>query len=158
MLRPLYRSRQALQALLPRVEAGELELARGLLSEEEARLFFSMERRDQRHGLEVARRLRQVTDDMPVLIAALLHDCGKGRVRLWLRILNVLWPAAVARLAVEGERWRGAAYRLRHHAELGATMAREAGCSETTVRLIHGHIEPEEAWQYELLRAADDRS
>jgi hypothetical protein len=37
-------------------------------------------------------------------------------------------------------------------------MAREAGCSETTVRLIHGHIESEEAWQYELLRAADDKS
>jgi hypothetical protein len=61
-------------------------------------------------------------------------------------------------LAAEGLGFRGAAHRLRHHAELGAAMAREAGCSETTVRLIHGHVEPEEAWQHALLQAADDAS
>jgi hypothetical protein len=158
MLRPLYRSRQALHALRPRIEDGELALARQTLSQAEARLFFAMERRDQRHALEVARRLREHTDDGAVLVAALLHDCGKGPVPLWLRVLNVLSPGAVRLLAAEGSGWRGAAYRLRHHAELGAAMAREAGCGETTVRLIHGHIEPEEAWQYELLVAADDAS
>jgi hypothetical protein len=158
MLRPLYRSRQALHALRPRIEDGELALARQTLSQAEARLFFAMERRDQRHALEVARRLCEHTDDGAVLVAALLHDCGKGPVPLWLRVLNVLSPGAVRLLAAEGSGWRGAAYRLRHHAELGAAMAREAGCGETTVRLIHGHIEPEEAWQYELLVAADDAS
>jgi hypothetical protein len=158
MLRPLYRSRQALHALRPRIEDGELALARQTLSQAEARLFFAMERRDQRHALEVARRLREHTDDGAVLVAALLHDCGKGPVPLWLRVLNVLSPGAVRLLAAEGSGWRGAAYRLRHHAELGAAMAREAGSGETTVRLIHGHIEPEEAWQYELLVAADDAS
>jgi hypothetical protein len=158
MLRPLYRSRQALHALRPRIEDGELALARQTLSQAEARLFFAMERRDQRHALEVARRLCEHTDDGAVLVAALLHDCGKGRVPLWLRVLNVLSPGAVRLLAAEGSGWRGAAYRLRHHAELGAAMAREAGCGETTVRLILGHIEPEEAWQYELLVAADDAS
>jgi putative nucleotidyltransferase with HDIG domain len=117
-----------------------------------------MERRDQRHGLEVARRLRLGTDDRSLLVAALLHDCGKGRVPLWLRILNVLSPGVVDRLAAEGDGWRAAAHRLRRHAELGAAMAQEAGCSQTTVRLIRGHIEPEEAWQHALLVAADDAS
>jgi hypothetical protein len=117
-----------------------------------------MERRDQRHALEVTTRLHVATDDRSLLVAALLHDCGKGSVPIWLRVLNVLSPGATRLLAAEGRGWRGAAYRLRHHAELGAGMAREAGCSEMTVRLIDGHIEPEEAWRHALLLAADDAS
>lgn len=158
MFRPLYRSRQVLHALRPKIDPGELDFAREVLSAAEADLFFAMERRDQRHALEVAMRLRRGTDDRTLLVAALLHDCGKGSVPVWLRILNVLSPAATDLLAAEGHGWRGAAHRLRHHAELGAVKARDAGCSETTVRLIHGHVEPEEAWQHVLLRAADDAS
>ncbi|HEU0073683.1 MAG TPA: HD domain-containing protein [Dehalococcoidia bacterium] len=158
MFRPLYRSRQVLQALRPQIDAGELDFAREMMSAAEADLFFAMERRDQRHALEVAMRLRRGTDDRTLLVAALLHDCGKGSVPVWLRILNVLSPAATDLLAAEGRGWRGAAHRLRHHAELGALKARDAGCTETAVRLIQGHVEPEEAWQHVLLRAADDAS
>jgi hypothetical protein len=147
-----------LHALRPRIDESEVEFARGLLSEAESVLFFAMERRDQRHALEVTRRLRLGTDDRSLLVAALLHDCGKGGVPVWLRVLNVMSPAAVGRMAANGTGWRGAAYRLRRHAEIGAELAREAGCSEMTVRLIHGHIEPEEAWQHALLVAADDAS
>jgi HD domain len=158
VLRPLYRSRQVLHALRPHIEPDELDAARELLSEPEARLFFAMERRDQRHGLEVAGRLRQSADDRSLLVAALLHDCGKGSVPVWLRIINVLSPGVVDAVAANGRGWRGSAYRLRHHAELGATMAREAGCAPLTVRLILGRVEPEEARQLELLTTADDAS
>jgi HD domain len=158
MFRPLYRSRQVLHALRPQIDPGDLDFAREVLSEAEAGLFFAMERRDQRHALEVATRLRRGTDDRTLLVAALLHDCGKGSVPVWLRILNVVWPAAMGLGAAESGGWRGAAYRLRHHAELGSVKARAAGCSETTVRLIQGHVEPEEAWQHVLLKAADDAS
>jgi predicted HD phosphohydrolase len=144
-----------LHALRPRIDGDELSQARELLSEHESRLFFAMERRDQRHALEVMRRLRESTEDRPILAAALLHDCGKGSVPVWLRVLNVLAPALVQGLSRAGS---GAAYRLRHHAELGATMAEAAGSSPTTVRLIRGHIEPDEAWMHELLIAADDAS
>jgi hypothetical protein len=147
-----------MQAVWPRIPASDIEFARGLLSEPEARLFFAMERRDQRHALEVARLLRRGTGDRAVLTAALLHDCGKGSVPVWLRILNVLSPAVVRAIAAEGRGWRGAAYRLRHHAELGAGLAREAGCPDMTVRMINGHVQPDEAWQYALLLAADDAS
>jgi HD domain len=158
VLRPFYRSKQVLQALRPRIAADELDTARELLSEPQQRLFFAMERRDQRHALEVARRLRESTDEGPVLVAALLHDCGKGSVPVWLRILNVLSPVAVDVLASDGGGWRGSAYRLRHHAALGAEMAREADCEPLTVRLIDGHVGPEDTRQLELLHAADDAS
>lgn len=147
-----------MHALRPQIDAAELEFARELLSETEAGLFFAMERRDQRHALEVTLRLRAATDDRALLVAALLHDCGKGSVPVWLRVLNVVSPTTTRLLAAEGRGWRGAAHRLRHHAELSAVMAREAGCSEMTVRLINGHVEPEEAWRHVLLVAADDAS
>ena len=158
MRRAAYRCRQALHALRPRLDAGDLEFARETLSEAEAVLFFAMERRDQRHALAVALRLCRGTDDRSLLVAALLHDCGKASVPVWLRVLNVVSPAATGLLAADGRGWRGAAYRLRHHMELGAVMAGEAGCSATTVRLIRGHVEPDEAWRYALLLAADDAS
>lgn len=155
MARPLYRSRQVLQALRPRIDGDELAQAQDLLSEHESRLFFAMERRDQRHALEVMRRLRESTKDRAILAAALLHDCGKGSVPVWQRVLNVMAPALVQGLSRAGSQ---AAYRLRHHAELGATMAEAAGSNPTTVRLIRGHIEPDEAWMHDLLIAADDAS
>ena len=144
-----------LHALRPRIDGDALAQAQDLLSEHESRLFFAMERRDQRHALEVMRRLGESTDDRTILAAALLHDCGKGSVPVWLRVLNVIAPWAVKGLSRAGSH---AAYRLRHHAELGATMAEAAGSNPTTVRLIRGHIEPDEAWMHELLIAADDAS
>jgi hypothetical protein len=155
LARALYRTRQALHALRPSVDGREVEQARELLSEYEARLFFAMERRDQRHALEVMRRALQSTDDRSILAAALLHDCGKGSVPLWLRVLNVLAPWTVLLLARLG---MAAAYRLVHHPEIGATKAEAAGSSPTTVRLIRGHAEPDEAWMQALLLAADDAS
>ena len=158
MHRAIYRCRQALHALRPQLKDSDLVFARELLSEAEAELFFAMERNDQRHALAVALRLRQGTDDRSLLVAALLHDCGKGSVPVWLRVLNVVSPAALSRLAAEGRGWRGAAHRLRHHVELSAAKASDAGSSAMTVRLIHGKVEPDEAWRYELLLAADDTS
>ena len=159
MLRPLYRSRQVWHALAPRIEPEALDFARETLSEAEWRLFDAMERRDQRHALEVALRLREKTDERGLLVAALLHDCGKGDVPVWLRSLNVLSPGAVGRIASKtGGGWRIAAFRLRHHVELSAELAQAAGCDPTTVRLIYGRVEPGETWQLDLLLAADDAS
>jgi HD domain len=159
--RPLYRSRQVLHALRPALAKEDIEQAKRLLSPEQAGLFFAMEKRDQRHAIEVVRRLSatSMADDSDVLAAALLHDCGKGAVPVWLRIVNVLAPAALERIARdEGGAVRSAAYRLRHHAEIGARLAETAGSSPTTVRLIRGDVSPDESARLALLKAADDAS
>jgi hypothetical protein len=158
MRRAFYRSRQVFFALFPRLSRGDIRFAREHLSERQTRLFLTMELRDQRHAVEVARRLRRGTDDEALLAAALLHDCGKGNVPVWLRVLNVASADAVGLLAKEGAGWRGSAYRLKHHVELSARLADEAGSAPMSVRLIRGEVQPDEAWRYELLMAADDVS
>lgn len=157
--RALYRSRQVLHALWPRIPAQELEYALALMTEAEARLFHAMERRDRRHALEVMRRIRDATEHRDALIAALLHDCGKGSVPVWLRILHVAVPQFGRIAGKDGhDGWRGAAYRLHHHVHLSAQLVREAGSSEVTVRLVGGTHREDEAELARLLYAADDAS
>jgi hypothetical protein len=158
--RAVYRSRQVWHALRPRIDDAALASACALLNPDEARLFFAMQRRDQRHALEVYGRLRDASvTDPRALAAALLHDCGKGSLPIWLRILYVLRPSLIDRIAREDAPGvRGAAWRLRHHEAIGARKALAAGSSETTMRFIEGRPLPEEEALYAALTAADDAS
>jgi hypothetical protein len=158
--RAVYRTRQVLHALRPRIDAAELAAVHEVLSDDLAALFLAMEKRDQRHALEVVRRLRQDgVDDPDLLAAALLHDCGKGAVPVWLRIVKVLSPALLGRLARPGDAgWRAAAYRLEDHAAIGAAKAEAAGASGLTLRLIAGQVLSEEEPKQALLLRADDAS
>jgi hypothetical protein len=162
--RAAYRARQFLQALFPRTDAAAMAEARAMLADGEWRLFEGMAARDRRHGIEVMRRLRTAGEhDRDLLAAALLHDCGKGDVPVWLRVAWVATPWAVRALASgvadpEGPGNRRAARRLLDHARLGAARARAAGASAATVRYIEGSAAPEEQAKIAMLRAADDRS
>jgi hypothetical protein len=149
-----------MHALRPHIDATDLAFARSLLTDPERALFDAMERRDQRHGIAVLAKVRVHTEDHDVLIAALLHDCGKGGVPVWLRILKVVSPGMLARVAHsdESKGWRYAAYRLHTHESIGERMAREAGVAEGAVRLIAGRPEPEDTWKVAILEAADDES
>jgi hypothetical protein len=188
LARSAYRARQFVLALFPKFEEHHHDLVRGVLNEGELALFESMEKRDRRHGIRVMEHL--MTDhhaDRDLLAAALLHDCGKGRVPLWLRVAYVVAPAYVGWLARGAKRPKGdsragaqydwceglpvhsvpgadarstaeAAYGLVHHASLGAELARKAGSSEATVRYISGSTAEHEHDKIAVLRAADDRS
>jgi hypothetical protein len=160
LARALYRSRQVWHALRPKIDNAALASARNLLNEDQADLFFSMQRRDQRHALEVYGRLQDAgVADPSTLTAALLHDIGKGAVPVWLRILYVLRPSAVDRLAKEDAPGvKGAAWRLCHHEAIGARKALAAGSSETTMRFIEGRPLVDEEALYKALVAADDVS
>ena len=151
---------QVLHALWPRLSQPDLASVPDVLTDELAALFFGMEKRDQRHALEVARRLRESgVADPDLLVAALLHDCGKGAVPISLRILKVAFPSVLHRMADEGSPGsRGAAFRLLEHAEIGARMAEARGASTLTVRLIRERVLPHEQQNLALLHAADDAS
>jgi hypothetical protein len=159
-IRALYRSRQVWHALRPSIDDAQLEAALAVLNDAQAQLFLGMQRRDQRHALEVYGRLKDaMVSDRDVLAAALLHDCGKGAVPVWLRILYVLSPAMAGRIARENAAGaRGAAWRLRHHEAIGARKALAAGSSQTTVRFIAGKPLVDEQTLFAQLVAADDAS
>ncbi len=160
--RAAHRGRQFLGAIRPRVDDGLRVDAYALLSESERGLFETMTLRDQQHCLDVFRRLReQARDERDLLVAALLHDAGKGRVAVWHRVAFVMLEAAtpgLLRRAVrpgDGPGWREALHRCLHHAELGATLARQAGCCDRVVELIAGDKESADDGLL-ALRAADD--
>jgi len=176
MRRILYRVRQFLGSLWPHITLGEqAELARWLPPLAVA-LFHQMTLRDQRHSLDVLRRLQAAAPDQPdLLAAALLHDAAKTalpgrRVRLHHRVLVVLmqavWPGSVQQVARDDPRsWRYPFYLHLHHPGLGARLAEEAGCSALTAWLIRRHQAkltqpPRDEFErlLALLQGADDAS
>ena len=164
--RASYRSRQFFAALRPRLADDDRLLVAKWLPSALQRLFYSMTPRDQRHALDVAHTLlAEVESDAALVQAALLHDVGKGDVRLWHRVAVVVFealsPQLLRRLAPAGAGgWRAPFDRLLRHAELGARRLEEAGpdVSGETVRLVRYHeddIVDDESLA--RLRAADDR-
>ncbi len=160
--RPLYRARQFLGALRPQLVEAELDEAAAVLGPQLRLLFESMSPRDQRHCLDVYRVLRSHgCEDPEVLAAALLHDCGKGRmggrrVRLWHRVAYVLLAAGAPGL-LERAASRGGLAVLHQHAERGAELAAALGAPAGVVELIREHEDRSHGDdRLRLLRAADD--
>lgn len=166
--RARHRARQFFGALRPRVSAADRREAYAHLDAPLQRLFESMTLRDQEHGIVVCRRVRSAatgatagSGDPALLVAALLHDCGKGRVAVWHRVVHVLLgalaPALRPKLAAERSAgWRQALWRLLHHPEIGADMAQKAGASDDVVRMIRLQDAPASDARLALLQAADD--
>ena len=160
--RALYRSRQFFGSVRPHVDAARRDEALRLLTDRQRALFTTMTVRDQQHCLAVYQSLRdQGHSDVALLVAALLHDAGKGRIALWHRVAYVLLdatsPRALDRVARPGDGagWREALYRCRHHPALGAGLARDAGCSPDTVALIREDASLSDE-RPATLRAADE--
>lgn len=142
----LHRVRQVREASVP-PSADDLALAREVLAGDLLALFHGQEPRDQRHSANTARWLleRGHGDDHDLLVAALLHDAGKGAQRTRDRVVHVLteWlPEAL--VAEQDSRFdvRRALARSRAHSELGAGLLVAAGASPRVVELTRLHHRP----------------
>lgn len=141
-----YRVRQFTMALGANINRERINALREYLDAPQLELFCSMSPLDQHHGWAVFRSLREAAEtESSLLRAALLHDVGKsiGPVRIWHRVIGVLANALAPRFweMIDGKSgtWRYTFYVHRHHAVLGAELAREAGCSPEAVWLIAHH-------------------
>jgi hypothetical protein len=156
-----HRVRQFFGALRPRVSIRDRVEAYAWLTPPQQRLFETMTPRDQQHGIIVMRRARaNAGDDAVLCAAALLHDCGKGRVALWHRVAYVLLgttPAVRERIADRhGAAWRQATWRLLHHPSLGASLVAGTGADPEIVRMIREQDAPAAQGRLAILQAADD--
>jgi hypothetical protein len=146
-----------------RVGAAERQALEAWLSPAQLALFGRMHRADQRHGLDVVAALRgQGHSDPELLLAGLLHDCGKGRsVGLWHRVgwsLGERYGARVRRLWLVLPGFRRAFEDLDQHAARSAELCLEAGCSPRVAELVHNQAEPTDDLLGEALRLADEAS
>ena len=158
-----HRIRQFFGALRPHVDAEYRGEAYRYLTPDQRALFESMMLRDQEHGIVVFQRVRDGSsaDDAGLFTAALLHDCGKGRVGLWQRVVYVILggiaPSVLHRLASEcGAGWRQGFWRLLHHPRLGADAVAATGADPAVVRMIREQDSPAPDARLALLQAADD--
>jgi hypothetical protein len=155
--------RQFARHLTGRVSARERAALAGWLTPAQLDLFGAMHRADQRHGLDVVAALRRQGHDLPdLLLAGLLHDCGKARwVGVWHRVGWSLGQRYGRRVRALGARLPGfvAAYAdLDGHAERSAELALASGCSSLTAELIRHQDEPSDSALGEALRLADEAS
>ncbi len=164
MSRALYRLAQFRRAIGARPDPAGLAEARCLLSDLQWRAFCRMSARDQWHGIETLWLLRHAGwNDAELELAALLHDTGKGYIRLHERVLYVLlapFPKLLGLCASsDGKSVRGALYRLHYHAGRSAELALRSGAGERVARLIrlHHQLDPADSAAAALANA-DDRA
>jgi hypothetical protein len=152
--------RQFRSHLRARVAPSERAALGSWLTPAQLALFDGMHVADRRHGLDVVATLRAAgTSDEELLLAGLLHDCGKGQTGVLPRVawsLGEAWGPWVVGLARQVPGWSATLDRLRDHAELSARLALEAGCSIRTAELIRHQADPVEPAAGELLRLADE--
>jgi hypothetical protein len=140
----LRRTRSYIRA---RVSEAEREGLAGRLTPQQMALFDRMQLADRRHGLDVMADLAgRGATDADLLLAGLLHDCGKGpRVRFTHRVawsLGQHYGAWIWRAAAHMPTFRTGLAAMRDHAERSARLAAEAGCSVRAVSLIRNQENP----------------
>jgi len=170
-----YRIAQLGRALRTAVTPEDARAIGALLSAAELQLFLAMRPRDRRHAVETMRLARRAASEAgavpsnDLLVAALMHDVGKGTLRVEDRVLYVILRAVSLRLvdrlarepgalAVSSAHWRQALWRLRHHAALGAALLHAAGSHPRVIELTAIHHDPPASDDRELhwLLVADE--
>jgi hypothetical protein len=156
------RIRQFVRYLTGRVTSADRAALGSWLTPDQLRLFSSMHRADQRHGLDVVAVLRVAGhSDGDLLLAGLLHDAGKGRdLRLWHRVAWALAErhARLTPIFLRLPTFGTAFATMAAHVERSAELALAAGCSSRTADLIRHRVDSVGEELVTALRLADEAS
>lgn len=134
--RTIYRMGQFFDHLQARLEQRDHQVLEALLNPAQRRLFYQMSSGAQRHSLKVYHALRGAGwRDQELLVAALLHDVGKGSLGLPQRVLVVLLGALSPHLPRHFAPLSPSLF----HPSAGAKLVEAAGASGEVVRLVQLH-------------------
>jgi hypothetical protein len=141
------RLKQGLRAIFALAHPVDYDAVAEVLSPPLMRLFRRMRRVEQLHSLRVMRTLEaQGYADPDLLVAALLHDCGKSRCRFTLpeRVMVVLvkklFPTAYARWSMgKPGGWRRMFVIAAQHPQWSAEDMQSAGASMRAALLARRH-------------------
>jgi hypothetical protein len=165
-----YRVEQVWNFLRRKPAPGDVDWVRSQLSPPEQAIFLAQQEGDQAHAIIVARALiEQGHKDERLTRAALLHDAGKAPgvalpYRIAAYVLKKVAPRWLESLSPYSYGWAAPLARFVHHPELGAELARAAGCEPDVVTLIRYHQHPATELGGELsemlavLQVTDDQS
>lgn len=141
----------------------EARAVEALLGIEELRCFRALQGREQRHAVDVMQHLRThgaPSDDL--LVAALLHNVGKGPLHLYERVAYTLLAMFTPRLLHRIARPDGRGFRLamaaqRDHPARGAEVLAAIGVRPRVLELVRRHHDTSPGGDAELaaLIAAD---
>ena len=149
-----YRVHQFIHAIYSHIDSSEIAWALENLPPEACSLFLKQSLSEQRHALDVAQSLMRekytlnCSNFQDLLVAALLHDCGKSMVcnRLWHRVFIVLMQKMPHSIWFRLERSQTIfATPLKtssQHAIWGGNLAKRAGLNPVICLLIHEHHSP----------------
>ncbi len=123
----------------------EARSVEAVLGAEELRCFRALQGREQRHAVDVMQHLRthgSPSDDL--LVAALLHNVGKGPLHLYERVAYTLLAMFTPRLLHRIARPDGRGFRLamaaqRDHPARGAEALAAIGVRPRVLELVRGH-------------------
>jgi len=158
----IYRIRQFWQALMPKISSKELNWALDILPSPAIPLFLAQSLAEQRHALDVTLDLWSASRNPNLLIAALLHDCGKSKnpLNVWERIYIVLLQRAPRKAWDFFLRcspfFSSPLYTAEKHPTWGAELALNIGLDVEIVELILHHHSPKTR-EGLLLYEADNR-
>ncbi len=138
-------ARRFFRGLRGSLSPAEERAVRELLRPAELQLFASLQGRERRHALDVLTWLRaNASPSDELLLAALLHNTGKGALHAHERVLHVLLlqfaPRLHGRLADrDASRLGRALAALRDHPGRGAARLGAIGCSPRVCELVRRH-------------------
>ncbi len=158
----IYRIHQFYQALRPKIGSKELQWAFDILPSPAIQLFLRQSLAEQRHALDVALDLWSGSRNRNLIIAALLHDCGKSKspLNLFARIYIVLLQRAPHRtwdfLLRSTPFFSSPLRTAQEHPTWGAELTHSLGLDAEIVELILNHHSPK-TQKGHLLYEADNR-
>lgn len=168
----LYRFNQLYNAVFAKVNRQEYIWLEAVLKPDEFALFKRQTLTEQRHALDVANDIRNNCQDISaaygkkayndLIVASLLHDCGKSLIELhlWQRIVIV----TAGYLPVRIKNFIAARINLvdktlvvyEQHPAWGKRLAAKAGLNENVLNLIQNHHTPQNSLE-RILYMADNR-